>query len=165
MMERFGRIHILAGVIVLGLLVFATWQQPLMLESAANQTSIGIKRTPPEEGLRDFMKSKLAAINSAMEAAATDDYTAVERAGLDLIQLSKQAAWNRHANAAYLQDTADFVRSAEFMMRMAHAEDPDGVAASFAAVSTCCLNCHRHVRSPKVAAFGGPEETVIAVRD
>lgn len=162
MLERFGRTHILAGAIALVALIVTAWPQPLMPESAANQTSIGIKRTPPEEGLRDFMKSKLAAINSAMEAAATDNYAAVERAGLDLIQLSKQAAWNRHANAAYLQDTADFVRSAEFMMRMAHAEDPDGVAASFGAVSTSCLNCHRHVRSPKVAAFGVPEETVIA---
>jgi hypothetical protein len=151
MIDRHRRIRIFIAVLGSVLIFIAGWQGRILPQSAANQEAASVKRTAPEEGLHDFMKAKLAAINAAMEAAANDDYPAVERAGLDLIQLSKQAAWNRHANAAYLQDTADFVESAEFMMRMAHAEDSQGVASSFGAVSTCCLNCHRHVRSPKVA--------------
>lgn len=133
-----------AMIVATGLLL----QRPQMTEAAQTPASVV---QPPREELEDFMKSKLAALNAAMESASTDDYVAVERAGKDLIQLSKQASWKRRASGPYTQDTADFVQAAEFMVRMAQAQDSQGVASSYGAVAACCLNCHRHVRAPLVA--------------
>ncbi|MEQ9409096.1 MAG: hypothetical protein RIK87_15280 [Fuerstiella sp.] len=106
---------------------------------------------PADEKTEDFMKIKLEAINAAMASAATDDYEAVAKAGWELVELSRQAAWHQRASATYLQDTADFVEAAEFMVRMARAEDSQGVAESYGAVAASCLACHRHVRQPKIA--------------
>ena len=145
------RIRVALIALALAISSYAGWNGAGMLPSAVSQEKLSLKRTAPDEGNKDFMQAKLSAINAAMKAASTDNFAAVEQAGLDLVQLSKQAAWNRHADAAYLQDTADFVQSAEFMMRMAHAKDSQGVASSFGAVATACFNCHRHVRTPKVA--------------
>ena len=133
-------------------LLSTTLEPPAQTAAAetARQTS-SADRGHADEPVQDFMKIKLAAINAAMEAAATNDYTAVEKAGLDLIQLSRQVAWQQRANAAYLQDTADFVAAARYMVRMAQAEDSQGIAQSYGAVAVSCLNCHRHVRAPKIA--------------
>jgi len=144
-------IQFLTVMTVASVLISVAWRGTLLNQSAATQETLSVKRTPPAEGLEDFMKAKLLAIDAAMESASTDNFTGVARAGIDLIQLSKQAAWNQHENATYLQDTADFVDATQFMIRMAHAQDRQGVASSFGAVSACCLDCHRHVRSPKVA--------------
>lgn len=158
------QIRIVVAVLALVVLSFTSWNGTTLQSSAASQEKLSLKRTDPDEGHKDFMKAKLGAISAAMEAASTDNFSAVEQAGMDLIQLSKQAAWNRHANAAYLQDTADFVQSAKFMMRMAAAEDSQGVASSFGAVANACFNCHRHVRSPKVALnFDRPTNAVASV--
>lgn len=108
---------------------------------------------PPDEEIADFMKIKLQSVNAAMEAAADNDFDAVQRASLELVQLSKQAAWARQSDATYQQDTADFVSAAEFLLRMAQAEDSQGVTAAYAAVATSCLDCHTHARRPKVAAL------------
>lgn len=133
-------------------LIPAVWLVVSSPISAGDPFLADARVTPAKLDVKDFMSRKLAAINAAMDAAARDDYDAVESAGFELIQLSKDAAWSRRANSAYLQDTADFVQSARFMMRMAQQKDAQGVASSYAAVSACCLNCHRHTRNPKVAA-------------
>ena len=140
-------------VIALAVLVTAGWTRTWSQSTAGdeNLTLTATNQIFPEAGLDQFMQKKLRTIHVAMAAAAKDDFQGVEKAGLDLIQLSKDAAWNRRANAEYLQDTTDFIASARFMIRMAESEDTLGVASSYSAVSTCCLNCHRHVRSPKVA--------------
>ena len=137
----------------------------LRQSSAAYQAAATARQPPPKEGIEDFMKIKLEAINAAMEAAATDDYVSVEKAGMDLIQLSRQVSWKRRANAAYLQDTADFVQAAEFMIRMAQVKDSQGVAHSYGAVAACCLNCHRHVRTPKVVTSDSAASRNLALTD
>lgn len=117
----------------------------------------------PDEEVADFMKIKLAAINAAMEAAANGDFEGVDRAGFELSQLSKAAAWKRQADATYQQDTADFVAAAEFLQRMARDEDEEGVTAAYAAVATSCLVCHRHARRPAVASLSKPATAPITV--
>ena len=148
------RIPVILVAIALAVLLSAGWSRTWM-QSAGGDEELSLTATNqvfPEDGLDEFMKKKLSAINLAMKAAAKDDFKGVENAGIELIRLSKDAAWNRRADAEYLQDTSDFIASVRFMVRMADSEDTLGVASSYAAVSACCLSCHRHVRSPKIAA-------------
>ena len=131
------------------ILLFSIVVAEMAFVNPATQTAAAIQ--PPKDDIAGFMKIKLAAINAAMESAANDDFDEVQKAAGELYLLSKQASWQRQSDATYLQDTADFVAAAEFMMRMAESQDPQGVAASYGAVSASCLACHRHVRAPKIA--------------
>ncbi len=152
---------VLAGILLITFLTVGRELHLPSLESATAEVP-GQELVVVDESLEDFMKSKLTAINGAMASAARDDYNAVEKAGMDLIQLSKQASWKQRANAAYIQDTADFVAAAEYMVRMAREEDSLGVANSYSAVATCCLTCHRHVRAPRLAMKHASPEVALA---
>lgn len=135
------------------LLAIACVAALLHTDSMAGFSKVGAAATaPPVADEKEFMQSKLAALNRSMGAVAIDDFAAIERSGKELIDLSKQESWQQRSSPAYLQDTADFVAAAEYLIRAAGANDPQAVAHGYTAVVHSCLNCHRRVRTPKVAA-------------
>ncbi|MEZ6059231.1 MAG: hypothetical protein R3C19_02605 [Planctomycetaceae bacterium] len=121
--------------------------------TVAAQVDPGIVQPPLKADVAKFMRQKLATMNLTMEGVSTDDFEMVRDGALKLIELSKQAAWKQHANAAYIQDTADLVEVAEFLVRMAAAQDQQGVAMGYAKLSLSCTTCHQHVRGPKLAVL------------
>lgn len=145
-----SRWAVAAVIPVIGLLALA----PLFEQTATAiaQAERRIVQPPLKSDVARFMKEKLSAVHGAMDGMATDDYAHVADSAQKLVELSQQAAWKQRANAGYLQDTADFVDAAEFLVRMAEAKDSQGVAAAYAQLSVSCTNCHRHVRGPKLAA-------------
>ena len=120
-----------------------------------SSASLAVNSQNPDEEVSDFMALKLTTLNSAMKAAAHDDFKAVREAGEELIQLSRQAAWMRMSDSRYQQDTVDFVDNAEFLIRMAKDKDVQGTSAAYSAVATSCLECHRHARRAKIAGIEG----------
>lgn len=107
---------------------------------------------PPEKNaMEKFMVRKLAAAQHALEGVAREDYKQVQKMTAEMIDLSRHEAWERMASARFVQDTADFVTAAEFLDRMAEAEDAEGIALGFMRLTLTCTNCHAHVRTSSVA--------------
>ncbi|MCA9062899.1 MAG: hypothetical protein KDA96_07565 [Planctomycetaceae bacterium] len=116
-----------------------------------------IGRPPLKADMQEFMDRKLASAQHALQYVATDRFNELESACDEMIELSRHAAWKQLASPGYVQDTTDFVNAAEFLRRMAQANDADGVALGYSKLVLCCSNCHQHVRLPPMAAVPASE--------
>ena len=123
-----------------------------------------IAAPPDERAMEKFMARKLASAQKTLEAIAKDDFKTVVKLSDEMIDLSRHEAWKRMASARFVQDTADFVSSAEFLRRMADARDADGVSLGYAKLTLSCANCHVHIRKSSVADLrpaGRPDSTLL----
>lgn len=110
--------------------------------------------SPPEKAdVEKFMEQKLKAAQRTMQAVMVNDFQLIRDECSAMVDLSRHAAWKQMASPVYIQDTADFVDAAEFLQKMATAEDSEGVSLAFARLTTTCTHCHLHVRTPRVAGL------------
>jgi hypothetical protein len=117
--------------------------------SAAVQVEIA---APPDKKMMEkFMTRKLAGAQHALEGVSRDDHAMIQKATAEMIELSRQAAWEQMASYRFVQDTTDFVAAAEFLSRMAVAKDAEGTSLGFMRLTMTCTNCHNHVRTASVA--------------
>lgn len=149
---------IVSGV---GLLSFT--EQPVAA-SAPTMLQDEIAAPPNKNAMEKFMARKLVAAQRTLEAIAKDDFESVSRLTTEMIDLSKHEAWERMASARFVQDTADFVSAAEFLQRMANAQDPEGVSLGFTRLTSSCTTCHGHIRKAAVADLKPIHRTVVAQR-
>ncbi|MGD9855123.1 MAG: hypothetical protein AB7U20_09260 [Planctomycetaceae bacterium] len=108
-----------------------------------------IKPIPAD--VREFMHRKLDASQQVLKGLTTEDFDLVKTGTAVMIEMSKEALWRQTASAAYVQDTADFVGAAEFIIQRAENEDLHGAALGYAQLTLSCVNCHKHVRSSGIA--------------
>lgn len=121
--------------------------------SAAVQVEIA---APPDKKVMEgFMARKLAAAQRALEGVTREDHELIQKATAEMIELSRQAAWEQMASYRFVQDTTDFVAAAEFLSRMADAKDAEGTSLGFMRLTMTCTNCHRHVRTASIAKLDG----------
>jgi len=121
--------------------------------SAAVQVEIA---APPDKNVMEkFMTRKLAAAQRTLEGVAREDHELIQKATAEMIDLSRQAAWEQMASYRFVQDTTDFVAAAEFLSRMSDAKDAEGTSLGFMRLTMTCTNCHRHVRTASVAKLDG----------
>jgi len=140
-----------SGLIVLMIVAAAivTLKPSAVKTSAAAQVEIA---APPDKKVMEkFMARKLAAAQRALEGVTREDHELIQKATTEMIELSRQAAWEQMASYRFVQDTTDFVAAAEFLSRMADAKDAEGTSLGFMRLTMTCTNCHRHVRTDSVA--------------
>lgn len=147
----------LVAVMLMSAVVALTPQIP------ANASGIGMETiqddiaAPPEKAAMDeLMRLKLIAAQSALEAVSKDDFDLLHESSAKMIALSKREIWEQMASVRFVQDTVDFVSAVEFMDRMAVAKDSEGVTLGFMRVTMACSNCHRHMRSARIASLQQP---------
>ncbi len=112
-----------------------------------------IAAPPSQAAMDELMQQKLDAAQGALEAVTREDYEQLHMMASEMIALSHKEVWERMASPRFVQDTADFAAAVEFMDRMATARDAEGIALGFARVTMTCAECHRHIRTPKIAAL------------
>lgn len=142
-------------------------EQPISasVEPASHvQAQDEIAAPPDKNAMEKFMARKLLAAQKTLEAIAKDDFESIRKTTDEMIDLSRHEAWERMASARFVQDTADFVSAAEFLRRMADAEDSEGVALGFTRLTLSCSTCHGHVRKAAVADLSWPRERTLIVR-
>ena len=147
-----------SGLVVLMIISAAivTLKPSEVKTSAAVQVEIA---APPDKKVMEkFMTRKLAAAQRALEGVTREDHELIQKATAEMIDLSRQAAWEQMASYRFVQDTTDFVAAAEFLSRMADAEDAEGTSLGFMRLTMTCTNCHRHVRTASVAKLDGTSE-------
>lgn len=117
-------------------------------ETSTESKIVEVKEATPR--LKQFMRKKLAASDQIMEGLTTPDFALLRKGATAMIHMSKEAVWETDAGLVYTQDTADFVRSAERIIRMANAKDLEGAALTYSQLTLQCVHCHRRVRREKV---------------
>ena len=144
-------IGIQSGFVLLLLIsaVIAVFKLSEVQTSAAVQVEIAAP--PDKKTMEKFMTLKLAAAQRALEGVTREDHELIQKATAEMIELSRQAAWEQMASYRFVQDTTDFVAAAEFLSRMANTKDAEGTSLGFMRLTMTCTNCHSHVRTASVA--------------
>lgn len=114
-------------------------------------TADEITQPPRRSSMEEFMAKKLHAAQKTLAGVAREDFDTIRESTLEMVELSRQSAWERMASVRFVQDTADFVSAAEFLIRMAEAKDYEGTSLGFVRLTLTCTNCHSHVRTANVA--------------
>jgi len=132
--------------------------QPADLKASVGRQPVQdeIAAPPSKDAIEELMQHKLTAAQGALEAISREDFDELHEESLKMIALSKKGIWERMASVRYVQDTADFVSAVEFMDRMAVAQDAEGVTLGFVRMTMACSNCHRHIRTARVADLQQP---------
>lgn len=138
----------IASLVVLCVIVVVVQGRETEVEQA--QT---IHVAAPDARLRAFMRKKLVAADHVMEGLATPNYELIRKGATELIHMSKAALWETHAGPAYSQDSADFVRSAERLIKQANEKDLEGASHTYAHLTIRCIDCHRRIRGQKIASL------------
>ncbi len=153
-------LRMVCGVIVItGLLMLASDNRA---QPYAQKGDDDIAAAPRKRDVEEFMEKKLKAAQLTLEGVMTNRFQQIQDNAATMVDLSRHAAWKQMASPSYIQDTADFVSSAEFLNRMAASEDGEGTILAFNRLMTCCANCHQHVRTPRVAINRPPSELQLA---
>lgn len=106
----------------------------------------------PTVQLKAFMRKKLAASEQIMEGLTMPDYGLIRKGATTMIHMSKEAIWETQGGAVYTQDSVDFVRSAERLIKLSNQKDLEGASHTYAKLTIQCVDCHRRVRSEKVVS-------------
>lgn len=157
---RFQRVTgVQSGLVLLLMItaVIAVFRLSEVQTSAAVQVEIAAP--PDKKTMEKFMTLKLAAAQRALEGVAREDHELIQKATDEMIELSRQAAWEQMASYRFVQDTTDFVAAAEFLRRMSDAKDAEGTSLGFMRLTMTCTNCHNHVRTASVARLDEAPET------
>ena len=104
------------------------------------------------------MRKKLVASEQILEGLTVPDAALVRKGATSMIHMSKAAMWTSHGSPSYAQDSADFVRTAERIIKLTNADDLEGASHTYAQLTIQCVNCHRRVRSQKVASLVQPQK-------
>lgn len=155
-MPRFSAIGGLqAGVVVVMVTyAFIALTQPISVEASSPEPVQDEIAAPPSKAAMDeFMEQKLTAAKGALEAVTREDFEQLHEVSRQMVALSHKEIWEQMASPRFVQDTADFVAAVEFMDRMATARDAEGVSLGFVRMTMACAECHRHMRTPTIAAL------------
>ncbi|MBL8817526.1 MAG: cytochrome c [Planctomyces sp.] len=140
------------GIADRGLLLDSAFSSPGPVSAPQLQTGDDeIAAQPQKQDVEEFMARKLKSSQRTIEGVMTNDFQLIRDECSKMVDLSRHAAWKQLASPVYIQDTADFVAAAEFLEKMAAAEDAEGTSMAFSRLTASCANCHLHVRTPRVA--------------
>lgn len=97
------------------------------------------------------MRQKLGWSQKALEAVSIADYDVLERAGNELVALSKRAEWQAFKTAEYTRQLEEFRSNARSLAKAGKEKNNDAAALAYVQLSMNCFNCHRHVRDQRMA--------------
>jgi len=128
---------------------------------AAALPSIGAGAKAPEKAdqqppVRKFMREKLTDAQNILEGLATEDFDLIIRGGEHLRTMSLATEWNLIPGPEFKAHSEDFRRAAKDVTDKARDENLDGVALAYLQLTMRCIDCHKFVRSTRVAGLQLP---------
>lgn len=107
-------------------------------------------KRPP--AAREFMREKLELSQRVLEGLATEDYDLIIAKGSKLAALSKEADWRVYENPDYDQQSVNFRRQVNSMVKAAKEKNLDAATLAYVRLTMSCIDCHKFVRGKLVAA-------------
>lgn len=147
--------YLLCGGLLLGL-VWLTSDPNVSAQERIGQSKQSVVQAKPKA--KSFMRKKLVAGDQILEGLATADMNLVQKGATSMIHMNKEAMWASFKSPSYAQDSADFVRNAERLVKLAKANDLEGASHTYAQLTIQCVTCHRRVRTQAVATAEAVKE-------
>jgi cytochrome c556 len=91
-----------------------------------------------------------------LEGIAVEDFALVGRHAESMAVLSRAAAWQVLQTPEYLRHSAEFEQASQKLVQSARDKNLDGATLAYVQMALSCVNCHKHVRSVKMAALEPP---------
>lgn len=99
----------------------------------------------------DFMQLKLQHAQKVLEGLAIEDLDMVAKNAQEFSLLSQAASWNVLQTEEYIQQSAEFRRTADAMTKAAKDNNLDAAAIRYVELTMKCIHCHKYVRGVRVA--------------
>lgn len=109
-------------------------------------------RSQPTEGVRKFMRPKLANSQHILEGLSLEDYTMISENAKRLMRLSEAAEWQVLPSPEYVRYSADFQRLANELVDAANNRDLDAATLAYVQLTINCVKCHKYVRDARRVA-------------
>ncbi len=110
-------------------------------------------RSEPKTSTKDVMKFKLLHAQRVLEGIATENYDVIAENSKQLKALSQQANWQIRQTPEYQKFTADFVRSADALLKAANGKNVDAATIAYSQMTVSCTTCHKYLRGEKGVAL------------
>ncbi len=105
----------------------------------------------PDENLSDFMNRKLEHAQSMLEGLVTEDYPTILKHAREMNVISRAAAWQVIETPEYAAQSVEFRRAVDDLTKAAEKHNLDGAALAYVEMTVKCVNCHKYVRTIRVA--------------
>ena len=96
-----------------------------------------------------FMRAKLLNSQNVLEGLTTENFDLIRQGAEKMLVMSKAAEWRIGGGGAYALDTAQFVASAQDLIKNAKDRNIDGATVSYLQLTMNCITCHKHIRDEK----------------
>jgi len=97
------------------------------------------------------MREKLVHSQKVLEAIMTSDFKGLEDHSLALADLTKTEGWAVLKSAEYLRQSAAFVHALDDLIASAKQKNLDTAMINYMGMTTTCFECHRHLKSMRIA--------------
>ena len=112
----------------------------------------GIREQKQEPGrISETMQLKLKHAQNVLKGLAIEDFDAISDDAKNLSLLSQTAEWQVYRTPEYKHFSAEFRRASDSLAWQAEAKNIDAAALAYVQVTLTCVNCHKHVRTIRVA--------------
>jgi hypothetical protein len=121
-------------------LLYAALILPVLAVPSSSQEK---KKKEPDP----LMVAKLKNAQDVLEGITLNDLVKVEKAGEELLRISKAAQFRKKlATARYEYHANTFQRAAETVIEKAKAKNIDGATLAYLDMTMTCVRCHQHTR-------------------
>ena len=80
-----------------------------------------------------------------------EDYGAIAKHSQEMSLLSHAAQWQVLQTVEYVRHSAEFRRTTDALTQAGKAKNLDGATLAYFQVTLSCVNCHKYVRSTRIA--------------
>lgn len=108
-------------------------------------------RAQEPQKISETMQLKLKHAQNVLKSLAVEDFDSIADDAKNLSLLSQTAEWQVYRTPEYRHFSAEFRRAADTLTWEADAKNIDGAALAYVQMTLTCINCHKHVRTIRVA--------------
>ena len=98
-----------------------------------------------------LMREKLLHSQRILAALTTSDWTLLQRETLALTKVTQNPIWDELMTAPFQPYAANFAKALSGLAGAADRRDYDAAGASYSALTTACLGCHKQLMNTRIA--------------
>jgi cytochrome c556 len=125
---------------------------PLGLVLAWSMGGIGAQ----QRDNREFMRAKLKHSQDIVEGLALENFDQIAKNAQSLSLLSHASNWQVYQTEEYVIQSREFRRATDALRDQAKQKKLDGCVLAYLDVTMKCVNCHKYIRTIKMAKVERP---------
>lgn len=129
------------------------WRSALVLGTGLGMVLLGTRPVAAQDNqsLSAFMRKKLDSSSKVLEGLTTEDAALIREGAKALLEMSKAERWNVLLDEDYREFNREFRAAIRRLDEAAEKENFDNATLQWFAAVKGCVECHKYVRSQRVA--------------